>query len=129
MQNNGANLTPVEPEKQEIHLRDYFAVLKKRQTTVYTFLTITLLLVIIGSYSATPMYTASTEVLVEENIGGSSIEGTSTYRRYDQSFVNTQFKIITSSNVIERVVNQLQLDTKYRRYFFKEKKLEKPNET
>ncbi|MCF8056750.1 MAG: polysaccharide biosynthesis tyrosine autokinase [Desulfocapsa sp.] len=108
-------------ETQEIHLRDYLIVLKKRRTTIFTFLLITLLFVTIGTFSMSPIYTASTQVLIEENYGSNNIEGTYTYNRYDQSFINTQLKIITSSNVIKRAVRQLQLDSKYRNYFLDKK--------
>lgn len=103
--------------RQEIHLRDYLTILKKRRTTVFTFLIIAVLLVAIVSFSMTPIYTASSQVLIEENYGDNSLEGTYSYRRYDQAFLNTQFKIIRSSNVIKKVIEQLQLDTKYRDYF------------
>ncbi len=107
--------------RRDIHLRDYIAVLRKRRATVFTFLVITVLLVIVVSFSMTPMYTASTQVLIEENYGSGNIEGTYAYRRYDPAFLNTQFKIITSANVVERVVDNLKLDTKYKSYFIDEK--------
>ena len=122
MQKKAPNISVDTVNKQEIHLRAYLTILRKRQTTILTFLIITLLLVTIGTFSMTPLYTASSQVLVEENYGDNNIEGTYTYRRYDQAFLNTQFKIIASSNVIKRVISQLKLDTKYRSYFFEEEK-------
>jgi len=122
MQQNDLNISVERSRIKEIHLRDYFAILKKRQTTVFTFFVITLLLVTIATFSMTPLYTASSQVLVEENYGDNNIEGTYTYKRYNQEFFNTQFKIIASSNTVKRVVRQLQLDTKYREYFLKEDK-------
>lgn len=122
MQKNLPNVSADSIVRQEIHLRDYLSILKKRQATVLTFLAITLLLVIIVSFSMTPIYTASSQVLIEENYGDNSLEGTYSYRRYDQAFLNTQFKIIRSSNVIKKVIEQLQLDTKYRNYFLPDEK-------
>ena len=122
MEKTEQNLSADRPVRQEIHLRDYFAVLKKRRTTVFTFLIITLSLVTIGTFSMTPIYTASSQVLIEENYGNNNIEGTYIYRRYDQAFLNTQFKIIRSANVIKNVIHQLHLDTKYRNYFPKKEK-------
>ncbi len=106
---------------QQILLRDYLAVLKKRQATVLTFLIITLLLVTIGTFSMTPIYTASSQILIEKNYGNNSLEGTSYYSSYDPQFLSTQFKIIKSSDVIKKVVRRLQLDTKYRDFFIKDK--------
>lgn len=109
-----------DPLEQEIHLRDYLSIVSKRKTTVITFLVITFLTVIIATYTATPMYTASSQVLIERNYGSSAIEGNS-YFRYEPDFLGTQFELIRSINVAQRVVKELKLDTKYRHYFFEKK--------
>ena len=103
----------------EINLRDYIVVLKKRQKIAFTFLGIAVLLAIIVTFSMTPLYTASSQVLIERNMGDDSIEKNYSYRAYDPQFLDTQFKIITSFNVVKRAVEQLQLDTKYRYFFLK----------
>jgi polysaccharide biosynthesis transport protein len=122
MQKDGQKFSSTTVNRTEIHLRDYFAVIKKRRMTVFTFLTLTILLVSIVTFSITPLYTASSQVLIEKNLGENSIENSYSYRRYDPQFLGTQFNIITSFNVVRRVVEQLQLDTKYRDYFLKEEK-------
>jgi len=109
-------------QEQEIHLRDYIRVISKRKTTVLTFLILTFLTVIITTYTATPIYTASSQVLIERNHGSSAIERGNAYIRWDPDFLTTQFEIIRSTNVARRVVEQLKLDTKYRHYFFTEQK-------
>jgi polysaccharide biosynthesis transport protein len=106
----------------ELELRDYFYVFKKRQTTIFTFSLLTVLFVTIVTFSITPLYTASSQILIEKNIGDSSIETAYSYRLRDPEFLETQFKIITSFNVVQKVVRQLQLDTKYRHFFLKEDK-------
>ncbi len=110
-----------DPQEQEIHLRDYITVILKRKTTVLTFLAITFLTVFIATYTATPIYTASSQVLIERNYSSSAIEGNS-YYRWDPEFLATQFELIRSTNVAKRVVTQLKLDTKYKHYFFAEQK-------
>jgi len=122
MQKNGTNLPDDISKTQGTHLRDYLLVLKKRKATLFTFFLITFLLVTIATFSMTPLYTASSRVLIEKNLGDNSMENSISYSRYDPEFLGTQFKIITSSNVIKRVISQLQLDTKYRGYFLKEEK-------
>ncbi len=121
--NNPASPQPViqNPQEQEIHLRDYIQVLTKRKTTVLTFLTITFLTVFIATYTATPLYTASSQVLIERNYGSSAIENTMSYIPWDPEFLSTQFELIRSTNVTHRVVEKLQLDTRYRHYFFEKK--------
>ncbi|MFH2124027.1 MAG: polysaccharide biosynthesis tyrosine autokinase [Pseudomonadota bacterium] len=107
-------------QEQEIHLRDYVRVIIKRKITVITFLAITFLTVVIATFTATPYYTASTQVLIEQNLGSSNLTGGRNYIPYDPDFHTNQFELIRSPNVARRVVEQLQLDTKYRHYFFGE---------
>ena len=54
-------------QEQEIHLRDYIRVIRKRKSIVVTFFLITFLVVVIGTFTATPLYRASTKILVEKN--------------------------------------------------------------
>jgi polysaccharide biosynthesis transport protein len=106
-------------QEPEIHLRDYLRIITKRKMTVITFLVITFLTVFIATYTATPYYTASSHVLIEKNIGSNSLDRNSYYSTWDPDFLTTQFELIRSINVAHRVVDRLQLDTKYRHYFFK----------
>lgn len=119
MTNNGM-LENLDMEEQEIHLRDYWLVIVKRKVTVITFLAITFLTVFIATYTATPYYTASAQVLIEKNESG-GIDGRS-YYRWDPNFLSTQFELIRSANVAHNVVKALKLDTQYRHYFFEPKK-------
>ncbi len=121
MQKKGINVSSDVSSNQEIDFRGYLLVLKKRWATVVTFLVITVLLVIIATFSMTPLYTASSQVLIERNSGSSSMERSYSYWQ-DPQFLDTQFKIITSFNVVKRVVENVQIDTKYKKYFLKEKK-------
>jgi len=109
-------------QEQGTHLRDYIRVLLKRKATVLTFLAITFLTTLIITYTATPIYTASSQVLIERNYGSSAIERTMAFIPYDPEFLSTQFELIRSSNVSQRVVKRLKLDTKYKHYFFSEQK-------
>jgi capsular exopolysaccharide synthesis family protein len=106
-------------QEQEIHLRDYIRVLKKRKKTVRTFFVLTFFTVIIATFTTTPYYTASSQVLIEKNYASGSLENSKPYMSYDPDFLTTQFEIIRSSNVAHRVVKMLQLDVKYKHYFLK----------
>ncbi|MCK5070345.1 MAG: hypothetical protein KAR01_07375, partial [Desulfocapsa sp.] len=109
-------------QEQEVHLRDYLAIIFKRKTTVLTVLVITFLAVFIKTYTETPIYTASSQVLIERNNSSSAIERGTSYYRWDPEFLTTQFELIRSKNVTLRVVNELKLDKKYRHYFFTKEK-------
>jgi len=109
-------------QEQTIHLRDYIRLLRKRKTTVLSFLILTFLTVVIFTFTTTPYYTASSQVLIEKNSASSSLEEGIAYTPYDPLFLNTQFELIRSVNVTRRVVKQLQLDTKYKHYFLEDDK-------
>lgn len=121
--NNTFSIQPgsEEPQEQEIHLRDYLSIITKHKTTVITFFIIVFLIVLIKTYTTTPLYTASSQVLIERNFGDSALDS-SPYARWDPDFLATQFELIKSPNVTRRVVSTLKLDTKYKHYFLKEKK-------
>jgi len=101
---------------QEIHLRDYYHVIKKRKQVVGLFAAITFALVFLASFAVTPLYEADTQVLIEKN-KESDLTVTGGVLSYDPEFLQTQFEIIKSNNVVYRVIDRLKLDTQYRRHF------------
>ena len=103
--------------EKEIHLRDYLVVVQKRKTIVLAFIILAALITVLQVSSAVPVYTAATEVLIERNQAARSLQNQFSY--YDPTFLATQTEIIKSANVAKRVVEKLQLDTKYRHYYFK----------
>lgn len=101
------------------HLRDYLRIILNRKWTVLTILLITVLTTALLTFSKIPIYTASTQVLIEKNMDAGSMEGLRMYMMWDPAFRSTQFELVRSFNVAHRVVENLQLDTKYKKYFFK----------
>jgi succinoglycan biosynthesis transport protein ExoP len=108
------NQTDIQQES-EIHLRDYYRVIKKRKIIVLTFALVTFAVVLLGTLAQTPLYEASVRVLIERNYDA-EVMGQG-YMPYDPEFYGTQFNIIQSRNVVGRVVDKLKLDTVYRNYF------------
>jgi polysaccharide biosynthesis transport protein len=102
----------MEMEEREIHLRDYLRVIDKRRYTVYTFFIVVFTVVLIGTFSATPVYMASTKVLIEkrESVPLMTNYG---YISYDPDFYETQYQIIRSVPVARRVVQMLDLERTY----------------
>ncbi len=98
--------------EQEIHLRDYLRVLKKHRFIIVLFLLTTVVSVGIGTWAMTPIYKSSIQVLIERDNGPGLLEKVGL--RYDPQFQETQYQIIKSRNVIERVVRQLHLDIQYK---------------
>ena len=110
-------------EEQEIHLRDYYRVIRKRKNTVLLFFLVTLTGVVLGTFSTTPVYQATTQVLVEKN-ESIPLMGNVYYNPYDPEFFATQEQLIKSQNVCRKVVQLLDLENTYETYFpdAKEKK-------
>ncbi len=104
------------PEEQ-IHLRDYLQILNKRRLTVVTVFLIVSVLALILGLGKDPLYTSSSTVLVEKNQPGDGLSS-GRYSSWDPQFLPTQIEIIKSKSVTRKVVDSLQLDTRYRSYFF-----------
>ncbi|KKK74998.1 hypothetical protein LCGC14_2878140, partial [marine sediment metagenome] len=102
--------------EKEIHLRDYFRILRKRKYTVYTFFIITVALVVLHTYTATPLYQSTAKILVEK--GEQNVLLTSYgYVQYDPEFMETQIQIIRSTPVAKKVVKSLNLVETYDSFF------------
>ncbi len=107
-------------EEDAIDLRDYLRILLKRWQIILTVFIIVVVVVLISTLSKVPQYQASTQLLIEKN---KSIQLTDRYySSYDPYFLDTQFELIKSENIIYRVIRDLKLDSTYRNHFFSAKK-------
>src|SRR4030043_1130785 len=104
-------------EEREIHLREYLRVVYKRRYTVYTFFVIVFVVVLIGTLSATPVYNASTKVLIEKVEPSNLSVMSPYYMPYDPEFYETQYQLIKSTSVAQKVVKMLSLEKTYESYF------------
>jgi len=109
-------------EEREIHLRDYLRIIYKRRYTVYTFFTIVFVVVLIGTLSTTPVYQASTKVLIEKVEPANLSMMSPFYMPYDPEFYETQYQLIKSTSVAQKVVKMLSLESTYKSYFEGDKK-------
>ncbi|WP_027362567.1 GumC family protein [Desulfospira joergensenii] len=107
--------------EKEIHLRDYFRIVKKRKATILTFFILTLVVVVIATFTATPMYRASTKVLIEKDTS-SSLTSSYRYSPYDPEFLETQYQLIKSAAVVKKVVKSLNPESFYGLIFKTEEK-------
>ncbi|MDR3088511.1 MAG: polysaccharide biosynthesis tyrosine autokinase [Desulfobulbaceae bacterium] len=102
---------------QGMDIRDYLHILRKRTRLIATIIGLALLLALVKIFTTTPLYTASSQVLLERNTGGRG--GLETrYYVYDPEFLETQSELIRSEKVALKVVRNLQLTTKFRHVFF-----------
>ncbi|MCK4911759.1 MAG: polysaccharide biosynthesis tyrosine autokinase [Thermodesulfovibrionales bacterium] len=104
-------------QSQEIHLRDYYRILKKRRYVVYTFCSITIALVVLFTFTATPLYMADTRLLIEKAEQYTISEFG--FTAHDPEFYATQYKLIKSRPVAKKVYEALKGDALFREYFEK----------
>jgi len=107
-------------DEKQIHLRDYLRILGKRKGTIITFFLLTLIIVIIATFTTTPIYIANSKVIIERNTAD-SLTNSYRYTPYDPEFLETQHQLIKSAAVVEKVVESLNPDKMYHT-FFSEKK-------
>ncbi|MCD4741738.1 MAG: hypothetical protein K8R67_04550, partial [Desulfobacteraceae bacterium] len=106
-------------DDKEINIRDYLQVILKRKNSVITFFAVTVILTIIITFTSTtiPLFTATTDVMIERN-STLSLTG---YRYsgygYDPFFTATQSHIISSAEVAKKVVASLGSEKIYDAFF------------
>ena len=103
-------------DEKEIHLRDYLRIIKKRKGTIITFFVLTLLTVIIATFTATPLYLSSTRVMIERNTAG-ALTNNYSYTPYDPEFIETHNQLIMSAAVVEKVVESLGAEKIYDTFY------------
>lgn len=100
------------PEK-EIHLSEYFEVLRKRKKMILTVM----LLIVAGlayyAFNATPVFQSTATMIIESDNSAASIKGQSA--EYEGLIAqgmdfNTHYELITFTPVIERVIKSLKLE-------------------
>lgn len=104
--------------KEELHLRDIIRIVKKRRHILLAFLLSVVALVSLATFITTPLYEGTTKVLIER-IEGADLTGS--YRRtsYDPVFHETQFQLIKSRAVAQRVVEGISLEENYEAFIGK----------
>lgn len=102
-------------EEKEIHLRDYINVLIKRKNAILTFLIVVFVIVLVGTISTTPIYMATTKIVIER-IEPTVLVGSYGYMHHDPEFYETQYQLIKSVAVSRKVVDMLNLEKDYEKY-------------
>jgi len=99
-----------ENKEEQIDLRDYLRVVLKRRWTIFTFFFIVVLTVAFHTFSATPIYQASSRIIIEkENPKLVSIQEVMVVDASESDYYQTQYKIIESRAVAREVVRRLDL--------------------
>lgn len=101
---------------REIHLRDYLKVVRKRRYTIFTFFVIVMAVVVIVTFTSTPVYMATNKLYIEK-VEPSSLIKEIRYTIYDPEFYQTQYQLIKSKRVAGKVVKMLSEDSTFEAYF------------
>jgi uncharacterized protein involved in exopolysaccharide biosynthesis len=96
--------------EQQIDLRDYLRVIQKRRWTIITFFAIVVITVAIYSFTATPIYEATTRLIIDkENPNVVSIQEVMAIDASGTDYYQTQYKIIESRTVAREAIKRLHL--------------------
>ncbi|MEW6365270.1 MAG: polysaccharide biosynthesis tyrosine autokinase [Acidobacteriota bacterium] len=97
---------------EEINLRDYWVIVRKRRWIILTSVIVVALLGTLYSLMQRPAYRATATLLIDKELNIlSSMEGFYYDAWYVQSeYLQTQYKLLQSRTLAERVVERLKLD-------------------
>ncbi len=100
-------------QKKEIHIKDYVQVVLRRKWIVIVSLITLVTTVTIFSFKATPIYQATTQVMIDREdphvVSFEEVMSLDLDRRNVQIFYQTQYKILASRSLALRVMNSLNL--------------------
>ena len=100
-----------EDRSEQIDIRDYLRVLLKRRWTVITAFAVIMITVMFNTYTATPIYQATTRLIIDkENPNVVSIEEVMAMDTSGTDYYQTQYKIIESRALAREVIRRLRLD-------------------
>jgi len=101
----------MENGQNNINIHDYLRVMLKHQWTILTIFAVIVVSVTIFSFTATPIYRATTRIIIEkENPKLVSFQEVMSVESPGQDYYQTQYKIIESKAVANEVIKRLKLD-------------------
>jgi len=104
------NYQMMEPTgEKEVHLLDYWNVIWRRRWTVATFALIVVLATGLFTFTRRPVYTAKGTLLVEKEPTILTFEEIFQIETFRDDYYQTQYKLLQSRGLAERVVDQLKL--------------------
>lgn len=100
----------IQQQEDEINLRDYLQVALRRKWIIIAFFVISVSIVAIKTFKATPIYQTTVQTLIDkENPNVVSFEEVLSTDGVDTAFIQTQLKIIESRTLARRVIKALNL--------------------
>lgn len=106
-------------KEDENPIKQYLNVILRRKNIIILVFLVCLPFALIKAFSGTPVYKATAKLMIKKNYDPAFI---SRFQfAYDPYFLKTQTQLIKSSKVAEKVVEALNLDETYNRYFEEQK--------
>lgn len=94
---------------QEVHLSHYWNVIRKRWKVAFAILVIVMLGTFLASYFSKPLYRATIQLHIERESQAVTIEDLFGIAASDQEFLQTQYVLLKSRGLAERVVEEHKL--------------------
>jgi succinoglycan biosynthesis transport protein ExoP len=94
---------------QEIHLKDYLRVILKRKWIIGTCTVIVLTLAVLSSMNKEPYYRASVRLSIQKQNASVVLFPNMAFPLYDPDYYQTQYTILRSRPLAERVIKKLRL--------------------
>jgi capsular exopolysaccharide synthesis family protein len=95
--------------EQPVHLTEYLQILLKRRWVLITFFVIVVTVVTIGTFRMTPIYRATTQLLIEKEVSNVLFRGGVGIETSQQDYYQTQYKIIKSRSLAKKAIDKLGL--------------------
>src|SRR5919106_6599409 len=107
------NFTVVE---DQVHpLRDYWLMAKRHRWLILSCASVSLIIAALYAFTRTPLYTSETTVLIERRapqiLNLKDARGEATDNDYNEEFYKTQYEILKSRALAERVIRHEGLET------------------
>jgi capsular exopolysaccharide synthesis family protein len=105
----GYTYSPLQEEK-EIHLLDYWKVIRKRRWTIIAFFLIVVITTGMMSFTMKPIYRATASILInKENPQIVDFKEIFAVNTMDMDYYQTQYKVLESRSLARRVIQSLKL--------------------
>lgn len=95
---------------QQVHLSDYINIIRRRKWTVIIFFLVVVGLVAVASFMSTPIYKATTQIIIEGQpfpFIGTGDHAANDYKQQD--YYQTQYNLLMSRSLAYKVIQDLEL--------------------
>ena len=95
--------------QQEVHLSQYWNVIRKRWKVAAAILLVVMLGTFLASYFSKPLYRSTIQIEIEEENRNVTIEDLFGIATSDQEFLQTQYVLLRSRGLAQRVIDDHKL--------------------